>query len=513
MPSVEDSYTALGPNELGFHASRLDEDRQQAFRIGGHMTGARFGLLAFAGNFASNQGPNEQNNYSLHAGVEGASKDFTGVVGASFNRPGVYGQVEDHPPVPDGLLAGVLGAARTQQGVIGFSRAGDGLEGASFTGNAVRATSFFGSGVHSISGALSGVIGISGTAGPQVPNTANIAGVFGTSSNQPGVIGTSNAVIGVFGFSDNVGVVGQTTNPNSFAGFFSGNVVVNGTLTANVKNAVVTFPDRTQRVLHCMESPEHWFEDFGTAKLARGRGTVELDGDFAKVIKPADYHVFVTPEGDCRGLYVAEKKTASFEVRELGGGTSSVAFSYASSAGAATSPAIGALPRSIRGCRCRPPPRARRAGGRRMTRRCAPSSPAWRNRRASAPRSKAGRWGNGAGHGADRRARRNQDAARANDLRAMSARARSTASRIASRPLSGAAAPCTLRVEVIAPVFTARRRSSSRRPSSRRARWRDARGPPHCAPRRRRCRRPGCSRSRAGRRGARSRAPHRDRSP
>jgi len=328
MPSVEDSYTALGPNELGFHASRLDEDRQQAFRIGGHMTGARFGLLAFAGNFASNQGPNEQNNYSLHAGVEGASKDFTGVVGASFNRPGVYGQVEDHPPVPDGLLAGVLGAARTQQGVIGFSRAGDGLEGASFTGNAVRATSFFGSGVHSISGALSGVIGISGTAGPQVPNTANIAGVFGTSSNQPGVIGTSNAVIGVFGFSDNVGVVGQTTNPNSFAGFFSGNVVVNGTLTANVKNAVVTFPDRTQRVLHCMESPEHWFEDFGTAKLARGRATVELDGDFAKVIKPADYHVFVTPEGDCRGLYVAEKKTASFEVRELGGGTSSVAFSY-----------------------------------------------------------------------------------------------------------------------------------------------------------------------------------------
>src|SRR5262245_13329739 len=95
-----------------------------------------------------------------------------------------------------------------------------------------------------------------------------------------------------------------------------------------MKNAVVPFPDGTQRVLDCMESPRHWFEDFGTARLKRGRATVKLDGDFAKVIKAGDYHVFMTPEGDCGGLYVRGKKTASFEVRELNGGKSSVAFSY-----------------------------------------------------------------------------------------------------------------------------------------------------------------------------------------
>jgi hypothetical protein len=38
--------------------------------------------------------------------------------------------------------------------------------------------------------------------------------------------------------------------------------------------------------------------------------------------------VFVTPEGDCRGLYVRRKRAASFEIRELAGGKSSVAFSY-----------------------------------------------------------------------------------------------------------------------------------------------------------------------------------------
>ena len=45
------------------------------------------------------------------------------------------------------------------------------------------------------------------------------------------------------------------------------------------------------------------------------------------MIERGDYKVFLTPEGDCRGLYV-RKSAASFEVRELAGGTSSVAFSY-----------------------------------------------------------------------------------------------------------------------------------------------------------------------------------------
>ena len=104
---------------------------------------------------------------------------------------------------------------------------------------------------------------------------------------------------GVVGFSNNVGIFGQTTNAASFAGLFAGNVQVTGTLSAAVKNAVVPFPDGSKRVLHCMESPEHWFEDFGTAKLRAGRAVVKLDADFAKVIT-RDYRVFLTPEGDCR---------------------------------------------------------------------------------------------------------------------------------------------------------------------------------------------------------------------
>jgi hypothetical protein len=214
-------------------------------------------------------------------------------------------------------------------GVTGTSRDSKGIAGASQSS----------SGVFGISRDKFGVVGVSGGAGVDLPApyASTLAGVFGTSVDRAGVIGVSQSGSGVFGFSTggfaiqgvsatNIAVYGEATK--NFAGYFKGDVGISGSLTATVKNAVVPFPDGSQRLLHCMESPEHWFEDFGSARLTRGRATVKLDADFAKTIKLNSCHVFLTPEGDCRGLYVRNKGTGSFEVRELQGGTSSVGFSY-----------------------------------------------------------------------------------------------------------------------------------------------------------------------------------------
>src|SRR5205814_10578918 len=106
----------------------------------------------------------------------------------------------------------------------------------------------------------SGVLGRIGAAGPGVraPFTGPAA-VFGTSDSRPDVIGSSVNLPGVMGVSTNqVGVFGQSTN--SYAGFFDGEIFATQTITGKVKNAVVPFPDGSQRLLHCMESPEHWFE-------------------------------------------------------------------------------------------------------------------------------------------------------------------------------------------------------------------------------------------------------------
>jgi hypothetical protein len=185
--------------------------------------------------------------------------------------------------------------------------------------------------VYGQSGTESGVTGSSGAKGPTPDaNLPTIAGVLGSSQDQAGVIGTSSRTAGVLGFSNNVGVFGATTNPTGqYAGIFRGDVLVTGKLTANnVPITAAPFPDGTRRALYCMESPELWFEDFGTGKLKRGRAVVKLDTDFAKVIKRGDYRVFPTPEGDCRGLFVHRKSANTFEVRELMGGKSAIAFSY-----------------------------------------------------------------------------------------------------------------------------------------------------------------------------------------
>jgi hypothetical protein len=162
------------------------------------------------------------------------------------------------------------------------------------------------------------------------------AGVHGVSTNGGfGVLGVTTSTptspgAGVTGvcLGNGFGVFGYNPNPAAYAGYFGGKVHATDEISAPVKNAIVPFPDGSKRLLHCMESPEHWFEDFGSARLKRGGATVKLDSDFAKVVVLNDYRVFLTPEGDCKGLYVRSKQRATFEVRELQGGTSSIAFSY-----------------------------------------------------------------------------------------------------------------------------------------------------------------------------------------
>jgi hypothetical protein len=41
-----------------------------------------------------------------------------------------------------------------------------------------------------------------------------------------------------------------------------------------------------------------------------------------------EYHVFLTPKGDCEGLYVSNQTPRGFEVHELRHGNSDIAFDY-----------------------------------------------------------------------------------------------------------------------------------------------------------------------------------------
>ena len=104
----------------------------------------------------------------------------------------------------------------------------------------------------------------------------------------------------------------------------SGNLFCTGTL-----GAAVNGKGNKKVGLYTMQSSEDWIEDFGSSALVGGVATIPLESRFAKTISgQANYHVFLTPAGDCDGLYIANRTATSFEVRELKSGTSSVQFDY-----------------------------------------------------------------------------------------------------------------------------------------------------------------------------------------
>lgn len=240
-------------------------------------------------------------------GVVGASQ--TGVLGEG-GAIGVIGRLSKPgsslPPTFDSV--GVLGTAfgdKLAAGVIGESDVGYGVYATSDDGIAVRGDS------------------------------ETKPGVFGESVHAEGVFGTAAATgvkgvggdIGVYGQGGSVGVVGQSAN---LAGYFIGRLYVNGPFIVfgSPKSAAVPHPDGSHRLLYSMESPESWFEDFGKARLSKGRAKVRLDPDFAVVVKTAAYHVFLTPYSDSNGLYVSRRTGKGFEVREQHGGKSNAPFSY-----------------------------------------------------------------------------------------------------------------------------------------------------------------------------------------
>jgi hypothetical protein len=181
-----------------------------------------------------------------------------------------------------------------------------------------------------------GVIGI-GAGSDATSAPTDPAGVYGHggAGNAIGVQGMASGDLhGVAGFADptgsGAGVLGHDNGgANTSAGLFSGKVEIGGDLTVfGTKSAAVRFPDGTHRRLYCMESPERWFEDFGTSVLADGRAQVRLDPDFAATVDTDDYHVFLTEYDDNNALNVTERSATGFVVRAKASDTASGTFSY-----------------------------------------------------------------------------------------------------------------------------------------------------------------------------------------
>ncbi len=235
--------------------------------------------------------------------------------------------------------------------------------------------------------ATGGTVGVEGFSSGSTPGYGVLGTAAALSGSPIGVYGwgeSSPTAIGVFGQNEtesttagllpvlggggvwgdggsgtkNFGVIG--TVDDGYAGYFANNsssgfpglavlsiggsdavevVALHGSCSIDVnanlsctgtKNAVVPI-DGGKRIvaMSAIESPQNWFEDAGESEMVHGTAVVQMDSAYTQTVNTdMKYQVFLTPYGDCKGLYVTNRTANSFEVRELGGGTASLSFGY-----------------------------------------------------------------------------------------------------------------------------------------------------------------------------------------
>ena len=345
-------------------STSVDRPVVGVFGLSSSVAGGSSAIEAFDSNASGTQG--------LTLGIQSASQNPFGV--------GVLGQ--DGPSSISSLLMG-----RQRVGVWGDAEDGNGgavgVFGTSDTGNAIVAQNSSPQ-VATILAENTNTNGGLGTATPAIaafsfsPGGMSIVGSNAIHSSiflqQLGAIfygvvgdgGGSGVGVGVSGMADSgFGLAGQALtgsailatngadniNPESPTGWFLNNAHTAGTspvllaqagtgascmittvgdlVCTGSKSASVKLADSRWVRLYAVESPENWFEDFGSGQLANGSAEIQLEPTFAETVNTgADYHVFPVPNGDCKGLYIAGKTATGFVVRELGGGKSNVSFDY-----------------------------------------------------------------------------------------------------------------------------------------------------------------------------------------
>lgn len=159
----------------------------------------------------------------------------------------------------------------------------------------------------------------------------DVAGVYGSTNNTPyygfggyflggfiGVRGEStlegNYAYGVYGQAYGnygYGVYGVAYgNSIAYGVYSSGDFTCTGTKSATVKT------EEGPKELYCQESPENWFEDFGSGVINNGKAVVNIKQDYLMTVTISEQHsmkVFITPNGQMGNWWV-EKKEDSFIV-------------------------------------------------------------------------------------------------------------------------------------------------------------------------------------------------------
>ena len=265
------------------------------------------------------------NGGSGNPGVGGQSGAAEGVIGWSSTGTGVFGS---HTSTDNsGWLgtsdAGVKGAGiGASRGIHGTSGSGDGVFGYSVSGKGVYALSDSGIALRAVGNSDSGVYATTwtGFAGVHAQNVFGI-GLYAESAQH-------DAIQAVVDYAGRSGIYAQNYNAGGWAGYFTGRVHVNGTLSKSAGAFTIDHPlDPENRLLShsFVESPEMLNVYDGSAVLdASGQAWVELPEWFEALNR--DFRYQLTCIGAFAPVFVAER-VAGNRFR-IAGGTAGLEVSW-----------------------------------------------------------------------------------------------------------------------------------------------------------------------------------------
>ncbi len=291
---------------------------------GGAFTGYYWGALGYGSNSA-NSGAGFYGTYNSNIyygnGVEGI-----GYGGSSVNNLTNFCDVGVVGNYGGGLFAG------NGAGVVGMA------------GNALTAVPPFAAGVVGEANDNSTLAIV----GKNLSGTGQAIEGMGNNTNMPGLpsAGTGNAFSGTtYGLFS-----AQTTNANTGVAaiyaqdartgdFVTVNAWQGGThykINSNIAGGPVTSAgydlSGNKVLLHCPETPEFYYEDYGEGQLVSGKMHVDLDPTYANNIVISGKHplrVFIQlDDTTCKGVAVINKTASGFDVIELNGGKSSASFEW-----------------------------------------------------------------------------------------------------------------------------------------------------------------------------------------
>jgi hypothetical protein len=365
-PCLEWDNTGSGDAVKGVSTKGNALHGQTKFKSAGKTAG-KAGVFGEDLSTAGNLNAGVLGSSTNGTGVSGTSSTYNAVQGLSAISTGVYGQsagaggfgvagrdistthgsngagvLADGGPADDGLHA--FGNGSGANGVYAFSQSGTSLFANQGTGDFapelyLQDTANLNLIIQAVGtgGDVLDVASGSSSLNGQFTITSDLsAGEAARIVNQPG---NKNDTLDLFG--------GEPTSPtptsNVIAAFDSngvnlmllnntGNLIILGTLFQGLdcNSGCVQGNRRVHSVSgYAAVDSEPTIEDEGESALSNGTAEVALDPKFANVIdRSSTYIVTLTPEGDCRGLYVTDRTPSGFIVRELEGGRSNVGFAY-----------------------------------------------------------------------------------------------------------------------------------------------------------------------------------------